>query len=133
MTETRKTAGETNEQTRMDVGVWVPLKIYLDAKIHQTTTINNGPNLSLAILPPPPPVRTPQVNGIRQRFLTKFLQVRLVEVRKSVEAKLEDLEAEAVILEVRIGIGSSYRGIGRWYIVRYDGDYHLSQTLGDEV
>lgn len=42
-----------------------------------------------------------QVNGCRQRFLTKFLQVRLVELKKTVEERLEKLDAEAIEVEVR--------------------------------
>lgn len=50
-----------------------------------------------------------QINGIRQRFLTKFLQVRLVEVQRLTQKKLEALEAEAVELEVRPGRGEVKR------------------------
>lgn len=46
----------------------------------------------------------PQINGCRQRFLTKFLQVRLVEVQEIVEKRLKALEAEAIELEVRYGL-----------------------------
>lgn len=43
-----------------------------------------------------------QINGCRQRFLTKFLKVRLVEVKKTVEERLEKLEAEAIEVEVSL-------------------------------
>eukprot|EP00903_Cladosiphon_okamuranus_P017882 g16455.t1 len=42
-----------------------------------------------------------KVNGCRQRFLTKFLQVRLVELKKTVEERLEKLDAEAIEVEVK--------------------------------
>ncbi|CAM9152240.1 unnamed protein product, partial [Laminaria digitata] len=42
-----------------------------------------------------------QINGCRQRFLTKFLQVRLVEVQDIVEKRVKSLEAEAIELEVK--------------------------------
>lgn len=42
-----------------------------------------------------------QVNGCRQRFLTKFLHVRLVELKNTVEERLEKLDAEAIEVEVR--------------------------------
>ncbi|CAM9339293.1 unnamed protein product [Scytosiphon promiscuus] len=42
-----------------------------------------------------------QINGCRQRFLTKFLKVRLVEVKQTVEERLEKLEAEAIEVEVK--------------------------------
>ncbi|CAM9101386.1 unnamed protein product [Hapterophycus canaliculatus] len=41
------------------------------------------------------------INGCRQRFLTKFLKVRLVEVKRTVEERLEKLEAEAIEVEVK--------------------------------
>lgn len=46
-----------------------------------------------------------QINGCRQRFLTKFLQVRLVEVQDIVEKRVKSLEAEAIELEVRHDTG----------------------------
>ncbi|CAM9288359.1 unnamed protein product [Ectocarpus sp. 13 AM-2016] len=42
-----------------------------------------------------------KVNGCRQRFLTKFLQVRLVELKANVEERLEKLDAEAIEIEVK--------------------------------
>ncbi|CAN0325015.1 unnamed protein product, partial [Pylaiella littoralis] len=42
------------------------------------------------------------VNGCRQRFLTKFLQVRLVELKKTLESRLEKLDAEAIEIEVKV-------------------------------
>eukprot|EP00752_Nemacystus_decipiens_P012503 g11074.t1 len=42
-----------------------------------------------------------KVNGCRQRFLTKFLQVRLVELKRTVEGRLEKLDAEAIEVEVK--------------------------------
>lgn len=47
--------------------------------------------------------RTKQVNGCRQRFLTKFLQVRLEEIKRTVEDRLEKLDAESIEVEVREG------------------------------
>lgn len=40
-----------------------------------------------------------QVNGCRQRFLTKFLQVRLVEVKKNVEGRLDKIDREVIEIE----------------------------------
>ncbi|CAM9318828.1 unnamed protein product [Ectocarpus sp. 8 AP-2014] len=42
-----------------------------------------------------------KVNGCRQRFLTKFLQVRLVELKANIEERLEKLDAEAIEIEVK--------------------------------
>lgn len=51
---------------------------------------------------------SPQINGIRQRFLTRFLEVRLVELQRHTEKKLEALQSEAIELEVSVsGAGLS--------------------------
>ena len=41
------------------------------------------------------------MNGIRQRFLTKFLQVRLEELKRTLEERLDKLDVESIEVEVR--------------------------------
>ncbi len=57
------------------------------------------------------------MNGCRQRFLTKFLQVRLEELKKTVEERLEKLDAESIEVEVRETTPSfNARGVAGEYV-----------------